>query len=231
MTTSVSGRQLGLALGAWIVASIIIGGSTALAWRLEAERGADSQALIAGIVFEVYALLIAALYVVVASQKGPASLGLRSAPMTAVVLAFGVGALAWVVVAVAYLAIGSFAVLPQALKWIGSDGGRLGALGPIATTLSVVRACILAPIGEELLFRGALFSWLRSRFRAWPAIIVTAVLFGVIHFMPLAIMPIAFALGLSLGWVRERTDSALPGIVFHVAQNVVIMVGAYAVWG
>jgi membrane protease YdiL (CAAX protease family) len=66
---------------------------------------------------------------------------------------------------------------------------------------------------------------------AWPAILATAALFAVMHFMPLAIMPIAFVLGLGLAWVRERTDSTLPGMVFHVAQNVVIVAGAHVLSG
>jgi CAAX protease family protein len=60
---------------------------------------------------------------------------------------------------------------------------------------------------------------------------MTSVLFAVIHFMPSVIMPVAFVLGLALGWVRERTGSTLPGIVFHIAQNIVITTGAYALSG
>ena len=231
MTTFLTGRRLASAVGAWIVASVVVGESTALSWRLAAGHGAENHALIAVIVFEVYALLIASLYVVVGRRDGTATLGLRPAPMTAVRLAGAAGALAWVVVALAFVALDSFAVLREAVQWIGSDGGRLGGIGPIASAFSLVRACILAPIGEELLFRGALFSWLRSRISAWPAILVTSALFAVVHFMPLVIMPIAFVLGFSLGWVRERTDSTVPGIIFHLAQNVAIMAGTYALSG
>lgn len=202
-----------------------------LLWGLQAGRGAGNEALIAVIVFEVYALLIASLYLAVGGQEGPATLGLRPASITAVALAVAVGTVSWVAVTVGYAGLGSLHALLKALLWIGSDGGRLETLGALPSTFSVVRACVLAPIGEELLFRGALFSWFRSRFSAWPAILATSALFAVMHFMPLAIMPIAFVLGLGLAWVRERTDSTLPGMVFHVAQNVVIVAGVHVLSG
>ena len=57
-----------------------------------------------------------------------------------------------------------------------------GAADPTVnvTGLSLLRACLVAPLAEELLFRGALFGWLRRRLPAWPAILVSAALFWVV---------------------------------------------------
>lgn len=79
---------------------------------------------------------------------------------------------------------------------------------------------LLAPVSEELVFRGAV---LRSLLRwgpanHWFAIAISAVLFALIHVNP-AQMPHAFAVGLLLGWLYYRTDSVVPGIVYHWINN------------
>ncbi|MFH1438579.1 MAG: CPBP family intramembrane glutamic endopeptidase, partial [Pseudomonadota bacterium] len=58
----------------------------------------------------------------------------------------------------------------------------------------------VAPIGEELLFRGVMMTWLRRRGRWWVALLVTTFLFAASHFsLPRTIFPIVFV-GLVLGW-------------------------------
>ena len=67
---------------------------------------------------------------------------------------------------------------------------------------------LLAPLSEELVLRGAILrSLLRSpKLSPWGAIVISAVLFAVMHFNP-AQMPHAFLIGLLLGWMYYRTDS------------------------
>ena len=80
---------------------------------------------------------------------------------------------------------------------------------------------ILAPIAEELIFRGALLRVLLDAFGRkgrWPAIALTALLFAVIH-GNLAQGTHAFVIGMVLGWLYVRTRSVLPGIVLHWVNN------------
>ena len=78
---------------------------------------------------------------------------------------------------------------------------------------------LLAPLVEELVFRGAilkeLLQWNR---RPWVGIVISAVLFAMIHMNP-AQMPHAFLIGLLLGWMYYRTDSIVPGVVYHWVNN------------
>jgi membrane protease YdiL (CAAX protease family) len=53
---------------------------------------------------------------------------------------------------------------------IATDMNRLGAASAVSLFLIILRAGLLAGIGEELLFRGALYGWLRSRWSARVAI-------------------------------------------------------------
>lgn len=78
---------------------------------------------------------------------------------------------------------------------------------------------VFAPVVEEVVFRGAilraLLGWTKSH---WIAIIISAVMFSLIHFNP-AQMPHAFLLGLLIGWMFYRTGSIIPGILLHFVNN------------
>lgn len=85
---------------------------------------------------------------------------------------------------------------------------------------------ILAPITEEMVFRGAILRSLLKAFSPqmhWLAIVVSALIFGVVH-MNLPQACHAFAIGLLLGWLYYRTNSIVPGMVFHWVNNTVAYV-------
>ena len=83
---------------------------------------------------------------------------------------------------------------------------------------------LLAPLSEEIVFRGAVLrSLLRWRENPWVGIVISALLFALIHINP-AQMPHAFLIGLLLGWMYYRTDSIVPGVVYHWVNNTVAYV-------
>lgn len=82
---------------------------------------------------------------------------------------------------------------------------------------------ILAPVVEEVVFRGAILRVLLHFFRRqrhWAAIVVSALFFGLIH-MNSAQFLHAFLMGILLGWLYCRSDSIVPGIVLHWVNNTV----------
>ena len=88
----------------------------------------------------------------------------------------------------------------------------------------VANLVLLAPIAEELLFRGWIYTALRRRFSFWPSYLVTLVAFAAIHWDPrhvrvVQVLPLAAALGL----LRERAGSIKPTIVLHATYNLVIV--------
>jgi len=88
-------------------------------------------------------------------------------------------------------------------------------LDPWLVVLAVV---ILAPIAEEVFFRGVVFNaWLREHGRRW-AIIGSSALFALIHASVVAVVPI-FLLGLALAWVYQRTGNLLAPIAMHATVN------------
>jgi membrane protease YdiL (CAAX protease family) len=94
---------------------------------------------------------------------------------------------------------------------------------------------ILAPIVEEMVFRGAILRTLlllggrgndqssmlnaqSSKFKAFAAILISALLFGAVHGNVQQFVH-ATLIGLILGWMYYRTNSIVPGIVFHWINN------------
>lgn len=85
---------------------------------------------------------------------------------------------------------------------------------------------LLAPLAEEVVFRGAVLALLLKTMgdeRHWIAIAISAVLFAAAHFN-MAQAPHAFLCGLLLGWMYYRTGSMIPGILFHWVNNTVAYV-------
>jgi len=88
-------------------------------------------------------------------------------------------------------------------------------LDPWLVILAVV---ILAPIAEEVFFRGVVFNaWLREGGRRW-AFIGSSALFALIHASVVALLPI-FLLGLALAWIYQRTGNLLAPIAMHAMVN------------
>jgi uncharacterized protein len=87
--------------------------------------------------------------------------------------------------------------------------------GAFAANVAVF--CLLAPFVEELLFRGVGYSLLRP-LGAAPAILVVGLAFGAWHGLLVALL-ILVPFGSLLAYLRERTDSVVPGMVVHALFN------------
>lgn len=91
------------------------------------------------------------------------------------------------------------------------------AIGAKSIVAMILYACIIGPIGEEMLFRGFIMKTL-SRVSTRFAIIVSALLFGFMHGnFQQAIL--AFLLGLFLGKIDQRHNSLVPSIIVHIVIN------------
>ena len=83
----------------------------------------------------------------------------------------------------------------------------------------IISITIMAPLVEELLFRGAIQGYmLRKGIKPLHAILITSAIFGIIHMNPIQI-PFAFAIGMIFGWLYYRTGSVVPGIIGHFINN------------
>ena len=85
---------------------------------------------------------------------------------------------------------------------------------------------VVAPVGEELLFRGFLFrGWLRRPGDVWPAIVITSLLWAIIHLQyHWYVIVQIFVFGLLLGWMRWATGSTVLTMMLHALINFEAMV-------
>jgi hypothetical protein len=90
------------------------------------------------------------------------------------------------------------------------------------TVWGFLSMAVMAPVVEELLFRGAIQGhMLRIGYSPILAICLSALVFGIVHFNP-AQSFFAFLLGLVFGWLYYRTGSVIPGMVAHAINNTVV---------
>ena len=90
---------------------------------------------------------------------------------------------------------------------------------PIFLILLFTTVVVIAPLTEELMYRGLILDFLRKKYGNWIAIIVSSILFGIVHIIPAPIAVATFG-GLIYGWLRIHTDSLWPGIFCHAIWNV-----------
>lgn len=115
----------------------------------------------------------------------------------------------------------------QGMKQVETLVREPGALLP-----SILLLGGLAPLGEELVFRGLLYGWIEGFWtwaggrspslpRHWGPIVawlVSSLLFAAAHYEPAHII-LVLPLGLLFGWLRWHTHSLLPSLVAHMINN------------
>ena len=85
---------------------------------------------------------------------------------------------------------------------------------------------ILAPLVEEIFFRGFLFQGFRARYGWGRALLLSSLIFGIAHLDPVALFP-TFLLGCLLAYLYQRSNSIWPGVIFHTMINSLGLCAAY----
>jgi membrane protease YdiL (CAAX protease family) len=159
---------------------------------------------------------------------GLLALGVAMAPMgRAAVPALGFRRAGWrplvlgsVVALALSIAASQFGLEPQGIKQ-AMDVVR--EPGMFAASLVVIAG--IAPLFEELVFRGLLYGWVAGRWGTVAAWIVSSLAFAAAHIEPvhiILVLPLAFW----FGWLRRRTDSLLPSLLAHMVNNGLAVVAA-----
>lgn len=127
----------------------------------------------------------------------------------------GWGLLAWVAATAATLLM---VVLLDRVGLLPPPGPAEQAIAQLEPWVVVPAVVLLAPIAEEVFFRGVAFNaWLRERGRSF-AYIGSAALFAASHVSLVQLLPI-FLLGLGLAWIYRRTGSLLAPVAMHATVN------------
>ncbi len=147
-------------------------------------------------------------------------------------------------VGVALRRLGVRSFKPSALKWMGAAVGAYLLFSAVYVALfgsphqkdiaesfgtvpvQVLLIVVAAPISEEVCFRGMLFGGLRTRLPRLAAALISAVIFGGLHALTgvSAVPPLIF-FGFLLALLYEKTGSIVPGILLHMLNNSVALLG------
>lgn len=106
---------------------------------------------------------------------------------------------------------------------------------PLVAYVVSVFSVLIAPLLEEMYFRGLMFPSLREVLNEWPAILITAAAFTFVHGSQLgyawaALLPM-FVVGLVLTWVRAQLKSVAASWTMHVTYNATLVVAAWITSG
>jgi membrane protease YdiL (CAAX protease family) len=99
-------------------------------------------------------------------------------------------------------------------------------LAPFGWALAATLTLLVAPVAEELLFRGVLFSAIRKRFGLAIGLVGSAVAFGLVHYVPedpidvVITVAAATAMGVGLAIQYERRGNLIAPLSAHIAFNV-----------
>ena len=107
----------------------------------------------------------------------------------------------------------------------GGDGSAVGPPPAFVIAMVVVGVAVMAPIAEEIAFRGYLFAALTTWRGPWPAALVTALLFGGAHVAvyPPEMLPALAFFGVFACLLFWFTGSLLPCIAVHAFNNALAM--------
>lgn|SRR5487761_1263348 len=113
--------------------------------------------------------------------------------------------------------------------------GFTNAHGAFYLSLTFISLVVLPPIGEELIFRGLIYTSLKKTMPLWIAVIITSLLFAAGHLPeggssgPLYIAAIdTFSLSLVLIYLREKTNGIWASMTLHALKNSIAFIALFA---
>ncbi|MDQ4065245.1 MAG: CPBP family intramembrane metalloprotease [Actinomycetota bacterium] len=145
----------------------------------------------------------------------------------------GVGPLLLTLPLVVVLMLATYAVLTVTAGVVGDVPTAQEQVAPGETSLLpadllwlLLAGAIAAPLVEEFIFRGLLFPYLRARKGVAFAVIASAALFAVLHFVP-PLIPALFVFGIVQALVAYRLKSIYPAIALHALNNGILLLAVY----
>jgi membrane protease YdiL (CAAX protease family) len=173
------------------------------------------------------ALVVAALFYAAMGSGRPraADFGLRRSRFWASVGLLLAVWLGFLILSAAWAALVSLDQQQELPEELGADGPLLNALAV------VVLVTVVAPLGEELFFRGFFFGALRNWRGPWLAAVLTGLVFGGIHVgsSPIGYLVPLMIFGAGLCLLYEWTGSLYPAIALHALNNSIAL-GANLDW-
>ncbi len=215
-----------LALAASVVFVVAVMGSLVAALGVAVGGGSDVPPWTVGVVVSLSeaVLIVPAWFLVLRRGGSWTDLGFR--PYRLGHIALGC---TFLLAAFLFNAIWALVLLRFGLEGQPDIRQALGG-GPQGFALALVAAGLVAPVSEEVFFRGLVQGSLRTHYGAPIAILTSAGLFALFHLIPTTFLPV-LVLGIGLSLLYHISGSLWPGILLHAGWNVVMLTFLYAFGG
>ena len=214
-----------LALLVWVFA-VLYASQFVIAWLLVqvfhiTESGMNSntmQAIFSAITYVVAVVVTVFVpWAIIKYKTTRDELGLRGLPTWTDLLLAPIGFIVFLFAANIILALCQ-KLLPG-INWTESqDVGFSNLISQSDYALTFIMLVVVAPIAEEVIFRGWLYGKLRARIPAIPAIILVSILFGIVHGQ-WNVGVTVFVMSIAMCTIREITGTIWGGILIHIIKN------------
>ena len=173
-------------------------------------RMAEEMAIPMTVVSNIVAIIATSLIFVCSKKKVTEEMSLRkfSARAVAPIVMLGLG-----LNVVTTIVLG---LLPE--KWMESYQQSSSWTSDNVGIMTILLTVVMAPLAEEWIMRGLVYDRMKKGMPVVVAMIISSLLFGVLHKHPVWIA-YAAALGMVLAWVFERTKSLYAAILLHFSYN------------
>lgn len=129
-------------------------------------------------------------------------------------------------------------IIDQLLRWAMCYGGSnepggglsMGDAGTWGLFFAIISTCVLAPISEEILYRGVLFRTMRNRLGVIVAGVLSAVIFAMLHFYDGYGLISVGIFGFSCALLYSATGSLTTVIILHILYNTTIKIPEWIVY-
>jgi membrane protease YdiL (CAAX protease family) len=209
-------------LGGWLGGSVL----GAVVYAIAAANGHDpgdaplGYDLAANLLLDACLIGAAVGFARLAGRVTPASFGLRGTPLGRALLWGIVGYVAYLVISALWLGVTNAHNEQDDITTTLKDHPTTATVAGLA-----IFAVVIAPIVEEVFFRGFVFTAMRAKLNVWIAAIVSGAMFGVVHAFgsPWQFLVPLSVLGTVLCIVYWKTGSLYPCIALHAINNSVAL--------
>lgn len=204
------GLTFGL-LGVSVLAGVLKAGGV--------DADVDSPGLTAAgtVIIDIAVVIATLLFAGLVARPRAWHLGLRGAPLKFTLSIAGMGVGAFFLFSLAYGLIVRPKDPQKVVDQLGADNNTL------LLVVGALVVIVVAPICEELFFRGFLYRVLRLRMGFWVAGVLDGLVFGLVHASSTSIsaLPVLAFLGLVFCYVYERTGTLYATIALHALNNTI----------
>ncbi|MHA7136680.1 CPBP family intramembrane glutamic endopeptidase [Rossellomorea arthrocnemi] len=103
------------------------------------------------------------------------------------------------------------------------ENSKTEAMQQNATSFTIliafISAAVISPVYEEIFYRGFLYRWLRTRIGFNGALLLSSLIFTIIHIPTYNVMPVNSISGILFALAYERTNSIWPSVLIHGLTN------------